>query len=470
MDQVRVRFAPSPTGHLHIGGLRSAIFNWLFARHHNGKFLLRIEDTDKERDKQEYVDSILGSFAWMAMASDEPIVVQSSRFAQHAELIQKLIDEGKAYRCFCTRTANVPDEENEGGAYSKYDGICRERAVTEKDLQQPYVVRFKLPTFSGDAFSFEDMIYGQLSFPVDQFDDFIIARSNGNPMYNFVVVADDIFMRITHVIRGQEHLINTPKQIMLYKALGAQVPRFAHLPLILGPSGTKLSKREAAVSVLSYKEDGYIAEALFNYLVRLGWSHGDQEVFSRAEIIEFFTLEDVHQHGAVFDSKKLEWLNGVYIRAASSEELVALIERDVHPHWRAQLPQWTERELHALVGLYKERVKTLRELADEISNLYHAPCVYDAQAVADVITPGSVDNIAMLEEVLCKVPEWDVQTVTTAVKKIAQDNNLKLPAFAQPIRLALTGKASSPGVFELLAYLGKAESLRRLQALRNFLK
>ncbi len=461
---VRVRFAPSPTGHLHIGGLRTAIFNWLFARHYNGVFLLRIEDTDKERSKKEYFDSILDSFVWMSMESDEPIVIQSERFTEHQRLIQQLIDEDKAYRCFCTRTIPVHDETEEGeAAYIKYDGTCRNYKSTKEDLQRPFVVRFKLPKFSSDVFSFNDIIYGEMSFPVDQFDDFIIARSDGNPMYNFVVVADDIFMRITHIIRGQEHLVNTPKQILLYQALGATVPVFAHLPLILGPSGAKLSKREAAVSVLSYKQEGYLAGALFNFLVRLGWSHGDQEIFTRKELMELFDLKTIHRHSAVFDIKKLEWLNGVYIRETSAIDLIALIERDIYPHWRSMLKNWTEQQIHQLIGLYKERIKTLRELADELLALHEVPASFDAVA-EQFKAQTSIEHLQAVEGSLLALQDWRTDLLSAEIKKLCELRSIKLPMIAQPLRLALTGKTSSPGVFELMAILGKQESLKRLRA------
>ena len=269
---VRVRFAPSPTGHLHIGGLRAALFNWLFARHNGGKFLLRIEDTDLVRSTQEYTDSILSSFKWAGITPDEPIVIQSQRIAEHKKVIERLLEQGAMYRCFCsqdeleTRLTKIQGSE---GLVTKYDGKCRN---ADQNLQKPFVVRFKLPANQSEIV-FEDLIRGRVAFDINQFDDFIVARSDGSPMYNFVVVVDDAFMNITHVIRGEDHISNTPKQIMLYQACGYPLPQFAHLPMILGPSGERLSKRDGATSVLEYKQQGYLPDALLNYLARLGWSH-----------------------------------------------------------------------------------------------------------------------------------------------------------------------------------------------------
>src|ERR1700733_99493 len=296
---VRVRFAPSPTGHLHIGGMRSAIFNWLFARHNNGSFLLRIEDTDRERSKQEYTDSILASFAWMRIDWDEPVVIQSERAKRHQEVAQKLYAQGKAYYCICTPEQVQDRLAAQSGFdinFMKYDGLCRNASHTKGAL------RFKIPDDITEV-TFHDLIRDTITIGIDQLDDFILVRSDGTPMYNFVVVVDDADMKISHVIRGEEHIANTPKQILLYQACGFPLPYFAHLPMILGPDGNKLSKRDAATGVFEYKQLGYIPDPLFNYLVRLGWSHGDQEIFTREEVIQFFDLAHVGKKGAIFDQQ-----------------------------------------------------------------------------------------------------------------------------------------------------------------------
>ena len=303
-QHVRVRFAPSPTGHLHIGGLRAAIFNWLFARHHKGTFLLRIEDTDRERSKQEYTDAILDAFAWMGITSDEPLIIQSERINAHIVVIKKLLEEGKAYRCYCSQEEVLQRHVDAGGDahFVKYDGKCRFQ--TSQDRVGEHVVRFAIPS-SVQHISFDDMIRGPITVASDELDDFIIARSDYSPMYNFVVVVDDAFMKITHVIRGEDHISNTPKQILLYQACGYEIPQFAHAPNILGPSGKKLSKREAAASVLEYRTMGYLPQALCNYLVRLGWSHGDQEVFSEQELIACFSLDAVGKKDQFLIKKSL---------------------------------------------------------------------------------------------------------------------------------------------------------------------
>lgn len=466
---VRVRFAPSPTGHLHIGGLRSAIFNWLFAKHNKGKFLIRIEDTDRERSTKEFENSIIDSFKWMNIESDEPLLIQSSRNEEHKKLVQKLIDEGKAYRCFCTHKVDY-ESLDESGGYSKYDRACLNLQTSDVDLTKPYAVRFKLPDFESDTFKFQDLIYGEISFPVDQFDDFIIARSDGDPIYNFVVVADDIFQKVNFVIRGQDHLINTPKQIMLYEALSANVPSFAHLPLILGPSGSKLSKREAAVSVLSYMQEGFLPDALFNYLVRLGWSHGDKEVFSKEELISLFKLEDVNRSGAIFDIKKLEWLNSVYIKEMSGQDIIEYVNKWMNFNFQSQFANWTNDQLVSLVNLYKERVKTLNELVSILQELYKEPSSFNNDELLAWKNEQTLNMLEMVEKEFVNSVSWDLESIKSSMQEVAKNLDLKFPFIAKPIRLAITGKVDSPSIFELVYLLSKAEVLKRIARFKDFLK
>lgn len=466
-DQVRVRFAPSPTGHLHIGGLRSAIFNWLFAKKNNGKFLIRIEDTDTDRSKDEYTRSIIDSFAWLSIESDEPVFKQTDRLTEHVRLVQQLLDEGKAYRCFCSRREYTEIELEEGTSYTRYERVCLNRVITEEDLQKPHVIRFKLPDFTTETFVFQDQIYGDVSYPVDQFDDFIILRSNGQPVYNFVVVADDMYQRITHVIRGQDHLVNTPKQIMLYQAFNHRLPLFAHLPLILGPSGAKLSKREAATSVMSYKEEGFLPDALFNYLVRLGWSHGDQEIFTRQELITLFDIKDVNRAGAIFDIKKLEWLNGVYIRGMTDEQIAHYISQYIDTDFLAKTSLFSHENLLKVIALYKDRVKTLKELHDELILLNDMPTVFDVIELQAYTTVEVAARLKIVEDSLSKLVAWNETELATLIKDVCKQMNIKLPDIAKPLRLALTGKTSSPGIFELLAALSKNESLKRIGSFIN---
>jgi glutamyl-tRNA synthetase len=455
---IRVRFAPSPTGNLHIGGLRTALFNWLFARHNKGTFLLRIEDTDIERSKPEFLHSIMGALEWCSITSDEEPVIQTHSIEIHKKLIKQLLDEEKAYRCYCPLSTDVENMD-----YFRYGSFCRTKKPLTTD--QSFVVRIKLP-HDQKRIEFNDLIYGPISFPVDQFDDFIIARSDGTPIYNFVVVADDVAMKITHIIRGEEHLQNTPKQIILYNALGYSVPYFAHLPLILGPSGTKLSKRDAATSVLDYKKNGYLPQALCNYLVRLGWSHGDQEVFSIDELINYFTLDGVGKKGAIFDQKKLDWLNGVYLRKMDNQELVDLIQRDVDHNFCADLSTWNHTQLLGLVNLYKERVSTLLELSSKLRNLYFHNQPLDDREVAQWVQENAVTNLTKIVEDLIRSDTYDLEYLKNLIKTTSKNAGIPLVELAQPIRLALTATTSSPGIFELMDLLGKDETIHRL---KNFI-
>ena len=463
--KVRVRFAPSPTGHLHIGGLRTALFNWLFARHHGGAFLLRIEDTDLERSTQEYRDSILNSFAWTALEHDEEIVTQSDRIKEHQRVAHELVERKKAYRCFCSPEDVVAryDKKTAGDAFVMYDGYCRDRAAQADDVTKNYVVRFKLPSDKKEII-FEDLIKGQIVIDIDQLDDFIILRSGGYPMYNFVVVVDDAFMRITHIIRGEEHIINTPKQILLYEACGYELPLFGHLPLILGPSGEKLSKRDGATSVIEYRREGYIPAALLNYLVRLGWSHGDQEIFSLSELIQFFSLDHIGKKSGIFDFEKLAWVNGMYIRQMTDEEILDVIIRDVEPNIMA-LVAWNNETVKRVVGLYKERVKTLKNLVEELVLVHNGPTVYDAEDMKKWITPDTKQHINALIEVLGNHGAFTHDDLAQAVKELAAQLGIKLVVLLQPVRLALIGKASGPGVFDLLSVIDKEKSIARLRAL-----
>lgn len=454
-NTIRVRFAPSPTGHLHIGGLRTTLFNWLFARHNKGIFLLRIEDTDLERSKPEFIYSILDALEWCSIISDEEPLIQSHSIEIHKKLIQKLVDEGKAYRCYCPPSTDIETLD-----YYRYGSFCRMREQFTTD--QPYVIRIKLPT-DKTHIEFNDLIYGPISFALDQFDDFIIARSDGTPVYNFVVVADDAAMNITHVIRGEEHLQNTPKQIILYQALGYQIPQFAHLPLILGPSGSKLSKRDGATAVVDYKKNGYLAAALCNYLVRLGWSHGDQEVFAVDELITHFSLEGVHKKAAIFDHKKLDWLNGVYLRKTDNQEIINLIQRDVDHTLCADLAQWEHPQLVGFIGLYKERCVTLLELSNKLRSLYFHDQEISADELKTLIKENTVSLLQQISEQVQTITEFSPEQIKQIFKMLSKSHDVPLVELAQPVRLALTATVASPGVFELMAYLGKNETLIRLK-------
>lgn len=457
-ESVRVRFAPSPTGHLHIGSLRVALFNWLFARHHNGTYLVRIEDTDIKRSTLESVQAIIEGLTWTSLLPDEPILYQSDFLAHHQDLINQLLDEGKAYRCYC------PEKPTKDG-FVQYEGTCR---LIEAKGNGPSVVRLKVPDI--DSISFTDLIRGKITIARDQIDDFIIARSDGMPVYNFVVVADDHAMGITQVIRGEDHISNTPKQLLLYQALGYKPPEFAHLPLILNQAGAKLSKRDAVTSVLEYKHLGYIADALCNYLVRLGWSHGDQEIFTREELITLFTLNGVGKSGGAFDQDKLDWVNSVYMQNMNPQKLLDIIIADVEPNFIDTVKEFSNEQLLELIRLYSKRVNTLSELVGSIQSFANDPTHYDEKGIAAFTDNNSVQYCTELVEQLKALTSFDAESIKKVVKQLAKDHSIKLPLIAQPIRLALVGITASPGIFELMAALGKQRSIDRLQKLIMFLQ
>lgn len=463
MNQVRVRYAPSPTGHLHVGSLRTALYNWLFARHAGGAFLVRIEDTDLERSKPEYTESILESLSWASMEPDEPVVIQSERIEEHKQIAQRLVAQGKAYFCYCTpeelRERLGESAAHEGG-YVHYDGKCR--TLTEQ-RPGPAAIRFKVPD-DVDAIQFDDLIRGVIRFEREQLDDFIIVRSDGTPMYNFVVVVDDAAMNITHVLRGEDHISNTPKQILLYTACGYTQPQFAHFSLILGPDGHRLSKRHGATAVLEFKKEGFLAHALTNYLARLGWSHGDQELFTTEELIRYFTLEHMSKKAAIFDRKKLEWLNGMYIRALTPEEIVLLIERDVEPGWKSSFVNWSTPTLLAMIALYKERVKTLKELADELKGLHERPHEYEGEA-----TPETVQYLRAVRDALESHANGTEEAIDHLLKDLVAKLGVPFATIAQPVRRALTGKSSSPSIAQLIALLSVEEAIHRIDTALRYL-
>jgi glutamyl-tRNA synthetase len=463
VEKVRVRFAPSPTGHLHIGSLRTALFNWLFARHNNGQYLVRIEDTDIKRSHEKFVDSILSSLEWAQLTSDEPPVFQSERTEKYKEAINQLLSEGKAYRCFCPAT-----EEQVGRDYLRYEGHCRIVNSTAEEEKKPHVIRFKLP--DQKTISFNDLIRGPITFSMDQFDDFILVRTDGTPVYNFVVVVDDADMNITHVIRGEDHISNTPKQIFLYHAFGWPIPFFAHMPLILGPSGQRLSKREAATSVTEYIQDGYLADALCNYLARLGWSHGDQEIFSREELIKLFTLKEVGKSGAIFDQAKLDWMNGHYIRETDNELLLNLVEKNVDPDFLKKVSSWSADTICIGIGLYKDRVNTLKQLVNELIMVHDDSRKPTKEEIKRYITYDTVSYIKDMLKVIEVKENFTAEELKSELKELVKKLGIKFVQVAQPLRLALIGSDSGPGVFELLALLGKTESIKRINQFVQSLK
>ena len=463
MSPVRVRFAPSPTGHLHIGGVRTALFNWLFARHEKGVFILRIEDTDRERSTPEAIQAILDGLKWVGLDWDEGPIYQSARLALYKEHAERLMVEGKAYFCYCTeeelearRTAALARKE-----LPKYDGRCRRRSGPVPSGISP-AVRFMAPQ-TGQT-TVDDQIKGQVTFDNAQLDDLIILRSNGLPTYNFGAVVDDAVMRITHVIRGDDHLNNTPRQILLYRALGYDPPQFGHLPMILGPDKVKLSKRHGATSVLEYQEAGYLPEALVNYLVRLGWSYGDQEVFAVPEMIEKFTLDRINKAPAAFDPEKLLWLNSHYLKHADvkrvADLLVPFLRRQGLLAARGQPDQtWLER----LVKAFRERSRTLLEMAQHAAPYCQDSIAVNSEAATKFLTAALKPAFTKLITALDQVPSFEHDELERAFKSVIAETGLSMGKLAQPVRVALTGNTASPGIFEVMMLLGRQRTVARLK-------
>ncbi|MBN1140586.1 MAG: glutamate--tRNA ligase [Deltaproteobacteria bacterium] len=465
MSTVRVRFAPSPTGYLHIGGARTALFNYLFARRQQGTFILRIEDTDTVRSTQQSVDEILKAMKWLGLSWDEGPYYQSERFSLYKDKVQQLLREGKAYRCYCTPEELEQKRERAmaEGRKPKYDGTCRECGKASEGT--PFVVRFRSP--DSGATTFSDLIKGPISVQNDELDDIIIQRSDGTPTYNFVVVVDDVEMGITHVIRGDDHVNNTPRQILMYQALGAPLPAFAHVPMILGADKTRLSKRHGATSVMSYEEMGFLPEALVNYLVRLGWSHGDQEIFSMGELIEKFSLENVGRSAGVFNPEKLLWLNSHYIKSGDPARLATLLQKQLE---RMGLGVADPEKLPAVVRLFQERDKTLEEMAKNAAFLVRKAPEFDGTAVEKFLTEANRGLLETLIGALEKCEPFTHEAVEKCVEKIMAETGLKMGKVAQPIRVAITGGTVSPSVFEILPLLGREETLERLRNALALLK
>src|SRR5271168_782777 len=454
---VRTRFAPSPTGFLHIGGLRTALFCWLYARHHAGQFILRIEDTDLERSTALAIQQILDGLEWAGLVHDEGPFYQTKRFGRYKEVIEEMLATGSAYRCYCSREEleRMRAEQIARGEKPRYDGRWRERSDSLPGVSP--VVRFKNP-LAGEVVV-EDVVHGRVVFQNAELDDLIIARSDGTPTYNFCVVVDDMDMRITHVIRGDDHLNNTPRQMNMLLALGHRPPVYAHLPMILGPDGTKLSKRHGAVSVLQYRDDGFLPEAVLNYLVRLGWSHGDQEFFTIEEMVRLFDIADVNKSASAFNVEKLAWLNQQHMMRGTATRIVPLLRWHLD---REGIQAGDEAQLEQIVVSQRERAKTVREMALNSVFFFIAPLAYDEKAVRKHVTaevlPLLVQAVAGLE----RLAAWSAPAIHEFISGFAAEQGLSLGKLAQPIRLAVCGGTVSPPIDATLAILGKAESLARM--------
>jgi len=453
---MRTRFAPSPTGYLHIGGARTALFNWLYTRHHQGQFILRIEDTDQARSTEASTQAILDAMTWLGLTWDEGPYFQADRVELHREMVQKLIREGKAYYCVCS-----PEELEEKrkralaeGRKPKYDRTCCDRGLSKAPHS---VVRFRCPDRGTTVV--HDLIKGDVAFQNEELDDLVIERGDGYPTYNFAVVVDDALMEITHVIRGDDHLNNTPRQILLYEALGYAIPSFGHVPMILGADKTRLSKRHGATSVMAYQEMGYLPEAMINYLVRLGWSHGDQEIFSRDELIQAFALKAVGKSPAVFNPEKLLWLNQHYLKIRPEEKLVEELEPFLEKLGVIRPERaFTTQVVRDLQG----RMKTLVEMAESALFYYQEAVDYEERAVK-LLDAEAAGHLEALAAGLPSLTEYTKEGIEHFLRDLAESRNTKLKFVAQALRIALTGRTVSPGLDEVMVTLGKDRVLQRIK-------
>ncbi len=454
---VRTRFAPSPTGVLHLGSVRTALFCWLYARHTDGRFVLRIEDTDRERSTPENVEAITDGMAWLGLDTDEGPFFQTERFDRYKEVIDEWLADGKAYRCYCTREEldELRAEQMSRGVKTRYDGRCRERAEPRAGIDP--VVRFRNPD-DGDVVV-NDLVRGRVVFRNAELDDLIIARSNGSPTYNFCVVVDDYDMRITHVIRGDDHLNNTPRQMNMFAALGAEPPSFAHLPMILGPDGAKLSKRHGAVDIRDYREQGYLPEAMLNYLVRLGWSHGDQEVFSVEEMTRLFDIAEVNQSASSFNPEKLLWLNQQHIIAAPADKLGPLLL----PYFEmAGIDPATGPDPADLADGFRERAETLTQMVASSRYCYEDFEDVDAKAAKKNLRPVVLAPMQAARDSLAELADWTKEGIAGVIESTAARFDLNLGKLGQPIRVAVTGGAVSPPIDVTVWLVGRERVLKRL--------
>lgn len=456
---VVTRFAPSPTGYLHIGGLRTALYSYLWARKCGGKFLLRIEDTDLKRNSKEAADAIVEAFKWVGLSHDEEIYYQSLRFDIYKKYVQQLLDEGKAYYCYMStqEKEELYEKQKANKERTRYDGRYRDFNGTPPAGIEP-VVRIKAP-LSGEI-SFVDGVKGEIKFNVqDLLDDFVIARADGTPLYNFVVTIDDALMGVTDVIRGDDHLSNTPKQMVIYEALGFKIPKFYHVPMILNPQGKKLSKRDGAMDVMEYKKMGYLPEALLNFLIRLGWSHGDQEIFSLSEMQEFFDPNDINKSASAYNAQKLEWINTQYIKSLPTKRLI-----DVLKEYGTDLSEFEKAE--DLVNLLRDRAKDMNEFSLMASSILNTPKEYDEQAVAKFLNKESLELLSAYNEVLKASGDLiSTQDFEIKAKELLEMQGKKLKDLAQPIRIAMVGNAVSPSVFDVLSVVGYKNVIQRIDNL-----
>ena len=457
MTKVRTRFAPSPTGYLHIGGARTALFSWLYAKKMGGDFILRIEDTDRERSTQESVDAILQGMEWLGLDYDEGPFYQTQRFDRYKEIIQQLLDQGDAYYCYCSkqRLEELRDSQWAAKEKPRYDGLCYGRKDVPEGVEP--VIRFRNPQQGSVVFN--DLVRGTVEFSNSELDDLIIARSDGTPTYNLTVVVDDMDMQISHVIRGDDHINNTPRQINILRALGKEPPVYAHVPMILGDDGKRLSKRHGAVGVMQYRDDGYLPDAVLNYLVRLGWSYEDQEVFSREQMQRLFDLKDVNKAPSTFNTEKLQWLNQQYIKKMSASEVAS------HLQWHFAEQGIDTRQgpaVEDVIDALKERAKTLKELAASARYFYEDFDSYDEKAAKKQFKQATVEILQTLLNELTTLEDWDLEPIHGVILNVCESLGLKMGKVGPPLRVAVTGTAMSPSLDVTLKLVGKARTLQRI--------
>ncbi len=466
--KIITRFPPSPTGYLHIGGARTALFNWLYARKTNGEMVLRIEDTDRERSTQPAVDVILEAMKWLGLTWNSGPFYQTNRFDRYAEVVNQLLAQGDAYYCFCSkeRLEKNRASQREKGEKPRYDGHCRalNNHIPANNTEQSAVVRFKNPAHG--VVEFNDVIRGRVTVANQEMDDLILARSDGTPTYNLTVVVDDIDMGITHVVRGEDHISNTPRQINIFHALKADLPIFAHVPLILGQDGQRLSKRHGAVSVLDYRDMGILPEALLNYLVRLGWSYGDQEIFDIDEMIDLFDITDINKSAAAFNLDKLLWINQQYIINADQHRLAQEVSKILN---RRGIELCDGPDIHEVVEVMRERARTLEEMADKITYFYQDFDGYDAKAVKKHIKPESGDLLSALHHELTSLANWDETHINQAIQHVLATKDIKLGALAQPLRIALSGSSATPSIDVTVKLTGRHKTLARIEKAIQFI-
>jgi len=463
--KIKTRFAPSPTGYLHVGGARTALYSWLFARHNQGEFVLRIEDTDLERSTPEAIEAIMDGMNWLSLDWNEGPYYQTKRFDRYNAVIDEMLAAGTAYKCYCSkeRLEALREEQMANNEKPRYDGRCRDSHEHHAD-DEPCVVRFRNP--QEGSVIFDDQIRGPIEFSNQELDDLIIRRTDGSPTYNFCVVVDDWDMGITHVIRGEDHINNTPRQINILKAIGAEVPVYAHVSMILGDDGKKLSKRHGAVGVMQYRDDGYLPEALLNYLVRLGWSHGDQEIFSVAEMAELFTLDAVSKSASAFNTEKLQWLNHHYINTLPPEYVAT------HLQWHIEeqkIDTRTGPELAKLVGLLGERCKTLKEMAASCRYFYEDFAEFDADAAKKHLRPVARQPLEVVRDKLAAITEWTAENVHQAIQSTADELEVGMGKVGMPLRVAVTGAGQSPGLDVTVEAIGRSRSVARIEQALAFI-